>query len=197
MRRSVCIRAAWGVVSTLTIGVCLNRPAVAQTLSFSPGPQSAAPIRVHFGQDVPPVQGARVRLIQATDSVVDRIVKGAILDRPVAYQAPADTRWTAVRSLAGTEAPLHAGERPLAAAIAAAGTNFSHLLSQTGGNRITHRQGKTIALAAAVGFGVGYGLYYFKNRPLDSSDERAHAMGSGTLSAMMAGVIIWAVVAGP
>lgn len=88
-----------------------------------------------------------------------------------------------------------APERPIHAAIAAAGANHSHLLSQIGSRPISRRQGTIIAVAAAIGFGVGYGAYYFENRPLDFSDERAHAMASGTFGAVIAGVFAWAVVA--
>ena len=38
---------------------------------------------------------------------------------------------------AGTEPALHTAERPIAAAIAAAGTNFGHRLSQSGPNRMS------------------------------------------------------------
>lgn len=90
---------------------------------------------------------------------------------------------------AGTEPPRHPAERPLAAAIATAGTNFSHLLSQTGTNRVTADRELKIILAAAIGFGVGFGIYYFKNRPLDDSNDRDAAMGMGTICAVVAGVI--------
>ena len=97
----------------------------------------------------------------------------------------------------GTEPLLHADERPIHAAIATAGDKWGYLLSQTGGNRISRRQGAIIAAAAAIGFGAGYGIYYYKNRPLDYPDDRAHAMAAGTFSALIAGMITWMVVAGP
>ena len=101
-------------------------------------------------------------------------------------------------SLAQETAPrLRADERPIHAAIVAAGHNYGHLLSQTGGTRISRRQGRIIALASAIGFGAGYGVYYFKNRPLDFADDRAHAMASGTFSAILAGAVTWSVIAGP
>ncbi len=96
-----------------------------------------------------------------------------------------------------TKPPLHAVDRPIAAAIAPAADNYSHLLSQTGGNRISRRQGTIIAVAAAIGFGVGYGVVYFKNRPLDCCEKRAYAMASGVFSAFIAGGIAWVVVVGP
>ena len=101
-------------------------------------------------------------------------------------------------SLAQDTEPLRADQRPIHAAIAAAGDHYGHLLSQTGGNRrISGRQRRIIALASAVGFGVGYGVYYFKNRPLDFADDRGHAIASGTFSAIIAGAITWEVLAGP
>ena len=92
---------------------------------------------------------------------------------------------------AGTEPPRHPVERPLAAAIAAAGHNHSHLLSQTGSNRISADRELKTALAAAIGFGIGYGSYYFKNRPLDHQNDRAAAMGAGTFCAIIAGLITY------
>ena len=90
-----------------------------------------------------------------------------------------------------------APERPIHAAIAAAGDNYGHLLSQTGGPVSRRRQHIIVAVAAAVGFGVGYGVYYYKNRPLDFPDDRAHAIASGTFSAFIAGGLASMVVAGP
>ena len=78
-----------------------------------------------------------------------------------------------------------------------AGNDRRQLLSQASGSRINRRQGTIITLAAAAGFGVGYATYYFKNRPLDYPDERAHAMAAGTFSALISGVIAWAVVGRP
>ena len=93
---------------------------------------------------------------------------------------------------AGTEPPRHAAERPLAAAIAAAGHNFSHLLSQTGSNRISADRQLKIALAAAIGFGAGFGWAYFHyNDGGFDRYEKETAMGMGTLSGALAGLIAW------
>ena len=92
---------------------------------------------------------------------------------------------------AGTEPPRPPAERPLAAAIAAAGHQYSHLLSQTGSSRTSGSRQAKIALAAAIGFGAGYGWYYFSERPLDFADERAHAMAAGSFGAIMAGSIAY------
>jgi hypothetical protein len=191
MLRGVCIRAGLGLFSTLTIGVCLNGPTVAQTLSFSTGPQSAAPvgetrcvitvdgremserigsvflagIRVRTGQDVPPVQGATVSLIQVTDSVVDRFVNGAIINGSAAYQAPADTRWTAVRSLAhGSKVEVELYDAPLTRGYAVDVTGDSMTIAtKSGQRRVERHEIRRIRVArptrrllyGAIGIGAG------------------------------------------
>ena len=92
---------------------------------------------------------------------------------------------------AGTEPPRLPAERPIAAAIAAAGPAYGHLLSQAGTNRMSGSRQAKIALAAAIGFGVGYGIYYFKEKPLDFADDRAHALAAGSYGAMMGGAIAY------
>ena len=90
-----------------------------------------------------------------------------------------------------------ASERPIHAAIATAGDNYGHLLSQTGGPISHRRQYAIVAVAAAIGWGVGFGAYYYKYRPLSTADERAHAVAAGTFSAFIAGGLVSMVVAGP
>ena len=94
---------------------------------------------------------------------------------------------------AGPEPPQSDARRPLAAAIATAGQNYGHLLSQVGATPISRNRKLLIALGAGVGFGIGYGAYYFENKPLDQRDEKAHALASGTFGALIGGVILYAV----
>lgn len=82
--------------------------------------------------------------------------------------------------------------RPVAAAIATAGQHYGRLLSQAGTTPISRKRGLQIGLGAGVGFGVGYGMYYFENKPLDHPDEKAHALASGTIGALIGGVIVYA-----
>lgn len=92
---------------------------------------------------------------------------------------------------AGTEPPRAGAERPLAAAIVTAGHKYGHLLSQTGSNRMSGSRRAKIGLATAIGFGAGFGWYYFSERPLDFPDDRAHAMAAGSFGAIMAGSIAY------
>ena len=82
--------------------------------------------------------------------------------------------------------------RPLATAIATAGQNYGHLLSQIGATPISSSRKLWIALGAGVGFGIGYGAYYIENKPLDHPDEKAHALASGTFGAVIGGLIVYA-----
>ena len=116
---------------------------------------------------------------------------------------------------AGTQPPGQVSERPLAAAIAAAGHNFGHLLSQsgtnlmsadrvvpvsgarmgnesqTGSNRMSAGRETKILLAAAIGFVAGFGFVYFVNDgPFDRWDHEQAAM-LGTALAAIAGSITY------
>ena len=94
---------------------------------------------------------------------------------------------------AGTQPPRPAAERPLAAAIAAAGHNFGHLLSQSGTNRMSARRETKIFLAAATGFGAGFGWAYFRLRHDGTFDrwDQEVAIGTGTGVAVIAGSITY------
>ena len=92
---------------------------------------------------------------------------------------------------AGPEPPRPDAGRPLAAAVATAGPTYRHLLSQVGATPISGNRKLLTALGAGVGFGIGYGAYYFKNKPLDHPDEKAHALASGTFVAVIGGLIVY------
>ena len=71
---------------------------------------------------------------------------------------------------------------------------WSQVLSQPGAPRTSFRQGIIVALATAAGFGVGYGVYYFKYKPLDNPHDHDAALAVGAFFAMGAGGLPWVCV---